>query len=299
VAIELVRAVGRFADEHDARLADPVEQRVVIRRAAGERLRPLPDDIDDLPVRRRMRIVSRCDPAGRREDRFHFLVGCLVEVPVPLTDRHELWRDERAHDFVRQPAEPRARFLRADGRRHDDARRLVVAQRHDRRLHRRARREAVVDEDHGAAGERGARSSATIERVTAIEFEPLASGHLVDRGPRDAEVGHDLAADDHDAAFGDRAHGQFGMARHAELADETDVERRRETRRHFGRDGHAAARQRQHDDIGSTGVLGQEAGQAASGIRSVLEALHDALLDQSRGDGPCAVPATPLPGVKT
>ena len=59
---------------------------------------------------------------------------------------------------------------------------------------------------------------------------------------------------DLDAARGNRAHRQLGMAGHAELADEKDIEGHASALA-TSTDRHAAARQRQHQDVRSPGVL--------------------------------------------
>ena len=52
LAVELVRAVAGLAEQHDARVADQLEQRVVVAGVAGERVRLAPDRVEDRRARR-------------------------------------------------------------------------------------------------------------------------------------------------------------------------------------------------------------------------------------------------------
>ena len=51
-----------------------------------------------------------------------------------------------------------------------------------------------------------------------------------------------------------RTHRQFLVAGDAKLADDKNVQRRAERARHLISDGHAAARQRQHEDVRAIGI---------------------------------------------
>src|SRR5947209_1038315 len=61
--------------------------------------------------------------------------------------------------------------------------------------------------------------------------------------------------DDAHAARRNRAHREFLLSGHAELAHEKHVERRSERARYLERDGHAAARQREHKHVRAARVL--------------------------------------------
>lgn len=76
-------------------------------------------------------------------------------------------------------------------------------------------------------------------------------------------------AEDAHAAGGNRAHRQFPMARHAELAHDEDVERRVELRCHFKRNGQAATRETQHEHVLAVGVPGQLSSQQSAGLDTV------------------------------
>ena len=59
---------------------------------------------------------------------------------------------------------------------------------------------------------------------------------------------HDLAVDDQDSAFSDRAHSQLRLEWHAEPAHHDDIQRRAKRLRHLKGDGDSSPRQTQHDD---------------------------------------------------
>src|SRR5207247_2697524 len=107
------------------------------------------------------------------------------------------------------------------------------AQRRDCRLHRRSRRETVVDDDDRAVAQRGKRPAASVEAVPTTELEVLADRDLLDERARNAKFTDEILGKDADAAGSDGAHRKLGMPGHAELTDEEDVERRVERLSHF------------------------------------------------------------------
>ena len=54
LAVELVGPMRRFAQEHDARVADTLNQRIVLARIAAERDRALAEDVDCSGLPRRL-----------------------------------------------------------------------------------------------------------------------------------------------------------------------------------------------------------------------------------------------------
>jgi hypothetical protein len=110
---------------------------------------------------------------------------------------------------------------------------------------------------------------------TRITVRPRTFGGGLDRGRPQVDLGEDLVVEDPDAAARDRAHGQLLVPRHAELADQEDVERRLERAGDLVADRDASARERQDDDARPVGVGAEHAGQRAAGVGSVAEpALH-------------------------
>ena len=145
------------------------------------------------------------------------------------------------------------------------------------RLHRRTGGQTIVDQNHRAIADDGRLPVITIRAIATLQFQPLAHGDLLDERARNAEVANQIFTQDFDASGRDRAHGELGMTRHPELADQKDVEGHGELRGDFERHGNAAARQSQHDDVGSVGVFGQLRCELAAGVSTVAE-LHGASL---------------------
>ncbi len=112
---------------------------------------------------------------------------------------------------------------------------------------RPAGRDAVVDDDHRAAGQRGHRPLPAIPPYPALELDllPRFDGRELFGG--DTPETHDVGVEDADAAFTDGAHAELGLLRHAELADDDHVEGRMKRPSHLERDRHAAPRQCEHD----------------------------------------------------
>jgi hypothetical protein len=106
--------VRGLADQHEVRARGPVDQRVVVRGRAVERL-----DDRRRPDRRR---------AGRAlQQRTHLVVRRLREVVVPEPDGLQRLGRERAHDLVGHVAQRRAHAGVGDRDRDHDARGLVGA----------------------------------------------------------------------------------------------------------------------------------------------------------------------------
>ncbi len=112
------------------------------------------------------------------------------------------------------------------------------------------RGDAVVDDHSHLAVEReplGRRA----EPVRPLLDDPaLALGHGGELHLADVQGLHDLVVDDGHPTLADGAHGELRLEGHAQLAHDDDVERSAEGGRDLGRDGHAAARQPEHDGVG-------------------------------------------------
>ena len=104
---------------------------------------------------------------------------------------------------------------------------------------------------------------AAIRVFPPFELALLAFGHGIDHIAGNAEGIDDVAIDQADAAGGDGTHGELFVPGHAELAHDVDVERDAERPGDFARDGHAAARQRQHDHVVPIAIIGQLSEPAA------------------------------------
>ena len=144
------------------------------------------------------------------------------------------------------PASSSSASGRSDGYREHDLPCTMGAGDLERSASRASGRDPVVDDDHRPALERdhrpiaAVRSDAALElgALTGLDHHELVRGHLGDL--------QDVRIQDAHALFPDRAHTQLRLERHAELANDHDVEWCVEGASHFERDGHTAAGECQH-----------------------------------------------------
>jgi len=206
----------------------------------------------------------------------YLLVRRLAEVFVPESDGVERLGRHGTHDFVGLAQQRRARVARRDRHGDDDARRVTGGERFHRRPHRRAGGQAVIDEDHGAAGEIRIRAVAPVRALAPVQFREFPCRDAIDRAVVERQPADDVVVDHAHAAARDGAHGEFLVARHAEFADDEYVERRAERPGDLGGDRHAAARQAENDHVVAVSVLAQMAGKHPAGLAAIAES--------SRGD---------------
>src|SRR5687768_10673822 len=122
-------------------------------------------------------------------------------------------------------------------------------------LHRGSSGQTVIDQNDNASTQVGERTSFSVLPLASLQFRLLLTCDRLDRRVRNAVRPHNVVAEDTNTARGDRTNGVLGMSRHAEFADDENVEWRVEGFGDFERDWHAASRQRQNDDIVTSGVL--------------------------------------------
>src|SRR5262245_60495263 len=96
-----------------------------------------------------------------------------------------------------------------------------------------------------------------IRGLTAGELTLFTCYRALDRFRPNVAGGDDVLIEHTHASAGDGTHRQLFMTRHAELADDEDVEPGLEGNGYFERDGHPAAREGQHHDIAAVGILSQ------------------------------------------
>ena len=153
----------------------------------------------------------------------------------------------------------------------DDAGRLQLSQGLDGGMHGGAGCQTVIHQNHGATANVGGRSAAAIETLAPRQLLVLSFGNRLDQIVRDPEAPHELVIEHTHAAARDRAHRQLLVARDAQLAHDKDVERRAERTGDFVCDGHATARERQHEHVRAIGVSGELGRQAAGPPRGDRE----------------------------
>ena len=215
-------------------------------------------------ARDRQRVRTRPEagpPAGSRgpgrpafrgrtlQQRDHLSVAGLGEVLVPLADRQEVPRRLQADHLVGVGRQRGARGGRRDRHRQYHPGGPLRPRDLAGGPGGRAGRDAVVDDDRGPPGQRGAGPVAAEAPCPPIEFSALTPLHRGDLGVGDVRDGDHLGIDDPDVALPDRAHAQLGLDGYAELADHDHVERCAQRPRHLRRDRHAATGQREHHDV--------------------------------------------------
>jgi hypothetical protein len=208
------------------------------------------------------------------EEFLDFFVGRLCEVDVPLTDGIEIRRLRRTHDVVSDLGETAAGFRRADRHRNNYVLGLQVADRFDRRFHRRSRREPIVHENDRLIfdGHRG--QPVPVLVLAAIELGLLgARDRLNDLGGY-ASPPHDLAVQHPDAAASQRAHRQLGLTGEAKLSHEKDIKGRADTRRDFETHWDATPREGKHQHIRSPRVTDKFVSECPTGGATVGERLR-------------------------
>ena len=250
-----------------------------------------PPDVDiDLPVHARggrccgvlhgrlgtrRRIASMCS----FEEVDNRLIIDLPEVVVPLADRAQpRWLFD-ADDLVGVLGQRAHGFRGGDGHRQHDPRCAVCSGDVAGGAGGRAGGDAVVDEHRGTAGEVDARCGPAELVGPPLQLLALASfdsGEVGLGGPGETD---DLVVDDADTIFADRPHRQLGLTRDSDLADDDDVEGRVERLRDLERNGDAAPREPEYDDVVTPKVLEARSERRAS-LRPVSEHPdHGHLLD--------------------
>ncbi len=197
----------------------------------------------------------------------------------------EIRRHLQADHFVGLGFEQRTRLTGRDRCGDHDPRRPQRPRRSDSGPHRRTGGDAVVDEDRRATRETQWWPTTTVGAFAAIHFGTFALGDSLEltRGMGN-ECEQFLVANDH-ASGADRAHREFGLSGHADLADHQYVQRCAQGSGHLDRHRHAAARQPEHDRRGrrrrslAQGGSEQTPGLGAIGIDTVP---HGSILARAR-----------------
>jgi hypothetical protein len=104
---------------------------------------------------------------------------------------------------------------------------------------------------------------------------------------RDVELIDHLIVEHLHAPGCDRPHGQLGVTRHSELADDEDVEGSAERAGDFHRNRHAPTRQSQHHDIVAIRVWDQEGRELPAAVGPVMES-HGSFIYRSFFAAPSA-----------
>ncbi len=253
-------------------------------RAAGGGAGPPGGGGPGRPPRPRDRIGRRRRTGGGRRQQLPHLLGAdLGEIPERGIDRQEGRGHRGAHHVVGEAADLPAGGFRRGGDRDHQVGRFRGTDGVDRREQRCARGSSVVDDDHGAPGERGGRPVAATRGPVARQFRGRVAGggaHLLGGEPQAAN--HVVV--DHDAAVGGQcADDEFGTARRPECPDHQHIQRRRQRRRDLPGHGYPAAGQPQsHPGLVAAVVLEQR-GERPARLAPVAEDRRRAVAQHGKG----------------
>ncbi len=268
--VELVRAVAGLADQNQSRVTDEIEQLVVVDDACRGWHCAAPDRCGGVA-----RFVCGPPSDGRcRQQLPDLVVGGLLEVPIGLAHRGEGLGSGRTDDLVHPVAQFLAGVLGCRGNGNDNLCRPQLVDGPQRCGHRRARRQAVVDHDHGLARDFGRPPAIAIRLLAAAQLFLLAFGDRLEVFGGDVQSPDGVVVGHHDAAGRNGTHGVLGLVRGRELADHEHVERSRQRGGHLITDRHPTTGQRQHDDIVAAPVMLELLCKHPPRLAAVLEDLR-------------------------
>ena len=258
-----------LADQYDSRIADDLLQRLG-RRHAGR-------SVDSGAINHlRGRLLDSDRRGGYADGRrgkifADFLVTDLFEVPERLPHRKKRGGHRGAHDVVDETGELPTGRLRGRWHRDHDLGRLRLPQRLHRGEHAGPGGEPVVHEDHCLAGNVDRRATAAIGGLAPDQLPPFAFGDITQLLRRDTQRAQYVVVDDDTSTAGQRAHRKLFVAGGPEFAHDERVHRNTKGRRHFPRDGNAAACEAQDDDALAATVCAEQIGQDAAGFTAVTK----------------------------
>lgn len=202
----------------------------------------------------------------------NFGVGHRGEMVIPEADGVEGAGLHGADQFIDSAGEQGAGFGCADGNGDGDVGGMKFLQGEDGDAQAVAGGDAVVDEDDVAVCEIERWAVAAVERFAALELGGFAFDRLVDDLMSDAFGGDEGVVEELDAAGGECADGELGVGGMADFAHEKNVERNVERAGDLGADGHAAARQREHEGV-LAGLRGEVPCERLAGFAAVAVAI--------------------------
>ena len=177
--------------------------------------------------------------SGAFEDGDHLLVRCLGELPVGLADSLEPPRSIDDHDIIGHLAQGRdaVPWRHRYGQDHSTGARSPKG--FDRRAGRVARGQPVVHEDDGAALHGDRSPLPAIAADTPRQFFLFGSRRGLQLIRPDAQVPQQGIIEDADTTFRDGTDPEFRLPRAPDLADDDDVQGRREVSCDLCRDRYA------------------------------------------------------------
>ncbi|MNL28753.1 hypothetical protein D3C87_1504120 [compost metagenome] len=188
-----------------------------------------------------------------------------------MTDRHEPIRYDGADQLIHLTAQRLRRLDRPHRHGDDDARRRLQTHRLDRRHHRGACRQAVIDQDHHLILELHRRASSPIRLLTSQQLPAFPCHHTIEGGLINRVRPQRVVVEDLNTAAGNGAHGELLIGGSAQLAHQHQVQAHLQGSGHFISHRHPATGQGEDDDIGSERVFEQRFHQTSTGCGAVLQ----------------------------
>ena len=167
------------------------------------------------------------------------------------------FRGGNAGDLIDKTLEFLVRLSRRDRHSDDHSRRMLRSNRFGSRSHRCTGGKAVVHQHDRSAGEIQRRLFTAKRGFLPGDLDGLHGGDPIQICLRHAQFPDDAIVDDANAAGRDGAHGEFGMAGHAKLADQEHIQRYLQDNGDLVSDGDTATRQRENSRMASIGVRQQ------------------------------------------
>jgi len=196
----------------------------------------------------------------------------LRKILVPETDGLErLWGKHADHLVYLG-----LKFLVGGGSGHghgnDHARRSPQARGRHRGTHACPRRQPIVDQNDGTVAKLRRGSIATIKTLAAAEFPSLLGADRVDDFFGNSQALHNLLIQDAHATGRDSTHGELDLPWDAQFADQKNVEWRVQGQGYFITHRHAAAGQREYQDVWIAGIGREFPGQFPARVLAIMKA---------------------------
>jgi hypothetical protein len=198
------------------------------------------------------------------------VVGNRFEVVVERSDGEELCWYPDAHEVVCHACEQFLCTSRCHRNRDDDPRGAGTASDDTSSPGRCSRRDAVVDDDRGAAEQNRGWTACSESLHSAIELGANRELDRLELRRCDSGARDDLIVHDEDATLAHSAEPELGASRHPQLADDEDVKWEVELLGDGVCDDHTSAWQSEHQRV-ATQRWAQFTREATAGIAAVGE----------------------------
>lgn len=203
-----------------------------------------------------------------------FFVRDLVEVEVPLANRHQELRCLKNRELISLLAHECVCLAGGNGRGDHDGRSPGLVRSAHGRKHRGTGRKAIVDQNGRLAVEVERRQPGTIELLTPLDFGALLPGERIEVNSAFGEIVREVRLVDHDVPGSHRADRELRLSGHSHFAHDHHIERCMQGPGHFVCNRYATPGKAENEDgwlqaAPGNGPAELDAGFLAIGIRSV------------------------------